>query len=255
MPFGNDSAFPLHDDQIKKWSQRGWMMDFLKARASVSRQFDVHDFTRSITADVTNTWTVGATSTATTWAALAESGGWIRGVTGASVATGALQLSAPNKFWTGTNGAGFASLIRLSAVTEVRLEQGFADVLPAVGTNLVNIASNAFASTVNAAVYLYDHTGSTTTSGIYTVGTSVAFGAVATTTNRYASGVTLFVALEVDGTTVKLWIGPPGGGPLAVKHAGLTATTGMVPFVAATTSSGSKNIDVDTLWTWTLSRV
>ena len=66
MPFGNDSSFPLHDDQMKKWSQRGYMQDFLKARASVSRSFETHDFNRSVTADVTNNWTVAASSTATT---------------------------------------------------------------------------------------------------------------------------------------------------------------------------------------------
>ena len=230
------------------------MMDFLKSRAKVSRQFDEYDFAVKAI-DTTNQWTVGASSTATTWAVLAESGGWIRGVTGASLATGGLQLSVPTKYWTGTNGAGFASLIRLSAVTEVRVEQGFADVLPAVATTLVNLASSSFNSTVNAAVYLYDHAGSTTTSGIYTVGTSVAFGSVATTTNRYASGVTLFVALEVDGTNVKLWIGPPGGGPLASRSTSVTPTTGMIPFISVVTSSGSKNLDLDALWTWTLSRV
>jgi hypothetical protein len=258
MPFGNDSTFPLHDDAVRRWAQRGYMTDFLRARMSVSRSFEQHDFNRSVTADVTNNWSVQASSTATTWAMLAEAGGWIRGVTGASVATGAVGLFAPNKMWTGTSGAGFASLIRLSAITDVRLEQGFADVLPANGTTMVNLASNAFSSTVNAAVYLYDHltaSVSVTTTGLYTVGTSVAFSAVATTTNRYASGVTLFVALEVDGTTCKLWVGPPSGGPLAVKHAGVTAGTGMVPFINAVTASGSKNVDVDAIWTWTLGRV
>ena len=254
MPFGNDSAFPLHDDQIKKWSQRGWMLDFLKTRSRVSRSFEEYDFNVKAL-DTTNVWTIAATSTATTWAVLAESGGWIRGVTGASVATGALQIQAPQKYWTGTSGAGFASLIRLSAVTEVRLEQGFAEVLPAVGTVAVNLASNAFNSMTTAAVYLYDHTGSTTTSGLYTVGTSIAFASVATTTNRYASGVTLFVAMEIDGATTKLWIGPPSGGPLAVKQSGLEAASTLLPFVMIKTSSGSKNLDIDTLWTWTLSRV
>jgi hypothetical protein len=255
MPFGNDSPLPLHDDVLKRWAQRGYMMDFLKARASVSRSFEVHDFTNSTAGDITNKWTAVASSTATTWAVLAEAGGWQRGVTGASVATGAVGLNGISKFWTGTSGAGFASLIRLSAVTEIRLEQGFADVLPAAGTKMVNLASQAFASTVNAAVYLYDHTGSTTTSGLYTIGTSVAYSAVATTTNRYDSAATLFVAVEVDGTTAKVWVGPPSGGPLAVKHSALTATTGMVPFFLATTASGSKNVDVDCLWTWTLGRV
>jgi hypothetical protein len=242
---------------MKKWANRGYEMDFLRARASVSRSFEVHDFNRSVTADITNNWTVGASSTATTWAMLAEPGGWVRAATGASLATGGVSLSAPNKMWNGTTGCGFASLIRLSAITDVRLEQGFADVLPANATTMVNLASNAFSSTVNAAIYLYDHVTasvSVTTTGLYTVGTSVAFSAVATTTNRYASGVTLFVALEVDGGTAKVWVGPPSGGPLAVKTSAVTLATGMVPFIAAVTSGATKNVDVDTIWTWTLGR-
>lgn len=253
MPFGNDSPFPLNDEMLKRWATRGYQFDYLKAQPGVTRSFEFFDFNIKAL-DTTNTWTVGASSTATTWAVLAESGGWIRGVTGASLATGGLQLSLPQKYWTGTSGCGFASLIRLSAVTEVRVEQGFADVLPAVATNLVNLASAAFNSTVNAAVYLYDHTGSTTTSGLYTVGTSVAFASVATTTNRYASGVTLFVMVEVNGTTASVWAGPPGQ-PLASKTSALTAATGMIPFISCVTSSGSKNIDVDMFATWTLSRV
>ncbi len=257
MPFGNDSPFPLHDDVSKRWAQRGYMMDFLKSRASASRQFETHDFSHTIASDVTNVWTIAATSTATTWAVLAESGGWIRGVTGASVATGALQIQAPSKFWTGTSGAGFASLIRLSAVTNVRLEQGFAEVLPAVGTVAVNIASNSFNSMTTAAVYLYDEGvgASAAMTGLYTVGTSIAFNAVATTTNRYSSAATLFVAMEIDGGTVKVWVGPPAGGPLVVRHAALEAASTLLPFVMVKTQSGSKNLDIDTLWTWTLSRV
>ncbi len=254
MPFGTDSYFPIHDDMIRRWSGRGWMNDYMKARPGITRSFEVHDFNRSVTADITNTWTAVASSTATTWAVLAESGGWQRGVTGASVATGAVGLNGINKFWTGTSGCGFASLIRLSAVTEIQLEQGFADVLPAAGTFMINTASSSFNSTVNAAVYLYKHSGSTTVSGLYTVGTSVAFANVATTTNRYDSAATLFVALEVNVGTVTLWVGPPGQ-PIASKTSAVTPTTGMVPFLLATTTSGSKNVDVDAIWTWTLSRV
>ena len=257
MPFGNDSSFPLHDGMMSRWAQRGYMLDFLKARASASRSFETHDFNRSVTADITNNWTVAASSTATTWAMLAEPGGWIRGVTGASVATAALQLYAPNKMWSGATGGGFASLIRLSAITDIRLEQGFADVMPASATTMVNTASNAFQSATVAAVYLYDNgvSASTTVTGLYTVGASIAFSAVSTTTNRYASGVTLFVALELDGQTAKLWIGGPSGGPLAVKHSAIEAATGLFPFINVKGLGATKNVDIDTLWTWTNSRV
>lgn len=251
--FGNRNKFPLSDAFIGLFqSSNGYEKDFLKARASQSRSFECFDFNVKAL-DTTNQWTVGASSTATTWAVLAEPGGWIRGVTGASVATGALQLSIPQKYWNGTRGAGMATRIRLSAVTEIRVEQGFADVLPAVGTTAVNLASNAFSSVAAGAVYLYDHTGSTTTSGLYTIGTSVAYSAVATTTNRYASAVSLFVAVEVTGTTAQVWVGD-GNGPLVTKTSALAAADGLIPFIMAKTSSGSKNIDIDTFWTWTNGR-
>lgn len=256
MPFGNDSAFPLHDDQIKKWSQRGWMMDFLKSRATVSRQFNEYDFcVKAI--DSTNQWTITNTSTSTQWAVLAQAGGWIRGVTGASVATGALQISIPQKYWDGTRGAGFASLIQLSSVTEVRLEQGFADVLPAISTNVINsLASATFNSVTTGAVYVYDQvSGTGITTGLYCIGASTTNNKVATTTNRYDSAATLFVALEVNGRNVQLWLGPPGGTPTAVAVNGTNAADAWLPFVNVKTSSGSKNCDIDTLWTWSLSRV
>lgn len=254
---GSSTPFPLFDSILRKFTGKGPRYDFLAMRADGSRSFEKHDFNRSVTSDVTNVWTVGATSTATTWAILAEPGGWLRGVTGASVATAGLQLYAPNKMWNGTAGAGFASLIRLSAVTDIRVEQGFADVVPAVSTPAVNLASNAFASVTTGAVYLYDHltaSVSVTTTGLYTVGASVAYSAVATTTNRYASAVTLFVAVEIDGTTVRCWVGSPGQ-PLATKTAALEAATGLIPFIAIKGAGASKNVDIDTLWTWTKSRV
>lgn len=257
MPFGNDSPFPLDDDMLKKWGQRGWMMDFLKARASMSRSFEFDDFTNSVAADVTNKWTITATSTATTWAVLAEPGGWIRGVTGASVATAALQIHKPTKFWNGTAGAGFASRIRLSAVTDIRIEQGFVDVSPANATHAVNVASAAFNSVTTGAVYLFDNgvAASSTLTRLYSVGVSTAIQSVTTTTNRYASGVSLGVIMEIDGTTAKLWIEDAGSQPLAVIHSAVAAAESWVPWIGIKGLGASKNVDIDFLAHWTIGRV
>lgn len=253
MPFGNDSPFPLSDAMTGRWAARGWMSDFMKSRNSRSRSMDIYDFNVKAL-DTTNVWTVGATSTATTWAVLAAAGGWLRGVTGASVATGALQLSIPQKYWNGTTGAGFASLIRVSDQTEVRIEQGFADVLPAVSTVAVNLASSSLNSITTGAVYMYDHTGSTTTTALYTIGSSTAVANVATTTNRYASGTTLFVAMEIYGRAAKLWVGDVASPTVNVGTA-TTAADSWLPFVMVKTSSASKNCDIDTIWTWTVDRL
>jgi hypothetical protein len=252
---GSSSPFPLQDRIIRKFTGKGPRYDFLATMASKDRSFEKHDFTNSIAGDVTNKWTVAASSTATTWAVLAEPGGWIRGVTGASVATAALQIYAPSKFWNGTRGAGFASLIRLSAETDIRLEQGFADVVPASATHAVNTASNAFNSVTTGAVYLFDNgtSASATITGLYTIGTSTAFNAIATTTNRYASGVTLFVAMEIDGTEVRVWAGD--GDTPVVSHVGaFAASESWVPFINVKGLGASKNVDIDCLWTWTLDR-
>lgn len=251
--FGNNNPFPLVDKFLQRFQTKGYRYDYLAARASRSRSFDVYDFNVKAL-DTTNQWTVGATSTATTWAVLAAAGGWLRGVTGASVATGALQLSIPTKYWNGTTGAGFASLIRVSDQTEVRIEQGFADVLPAVSTVAVNLASSSLNSITTGAVYMYDHTGSTTTTALYTIGSSTAVANVATTTNRYASGTTLFVAMEIYGRNVKMWAGDASS-PIAQVANGTTAADSWLPFIMAKTSSGSKNIDLDTVWTWTVDRL
>lgn len=253
--FGTTSPFPFLDKFVESYiTPKGRKYDlFANHPFTRSRQITKHEFDSSVAADVTNKWTISATSTTTTWAVLAEPGGWIRGVTGASVATGGLQIYNPNKFWNGTKGAGFASLIRLSAVTEVRVEQGYGDVVPANSVTAVNLASASFNSITTGAVYLYDHTGSTTTSGLYTVGVSTAFQSVATTTNRYASAVTLFVAMEINGTTVNLWLGD-GENPVAKITSAFVATEAWLPFVQIKTSSGSKNLDIDTLWTWTIGR-
>ncbi len=253
--FGNTNPFPLIDRFMDSaFGGRGRKTDILRARASRSRSFEHYDFNVKAL-DTTNQWTVGATSTATTWAVLAEPGGWIRGVTGASVATGALQLSIPQKYWNGTKGAGMAALIRLSAVTNIRLEMGFADVLPAVGTTAVNYASNAFNSIASGAVYLYDEgvAASTAVSGLYTIGTSTAYAAVATTTNRFSSAATLFVAMEIIGRNVMLWVGD-GETPLVKATNATTAADGWIPFIMAKTASGSKNVDIDAIWTWTNGR-
>ncbi len=254
--FGNNNPFPLSDRFIGRFrSAEGYYKDFLKARQSRSRSFEFYDFNVKAV-DTTNTWTIAATSTGTTWAVLAEPGGWIRGVTGASVATGGIQIQAPQKYWNGTKGAGMAALIRLSAVTNVRVEMGFADVLPANGTLMINTASAAFVSTVSGAVYLYDEgtSASAAISGLYTIGTSNAYGVVATTGKpTFMSAATLFVAMEIYGTGVAVWVGD-GSSPAAVANNAFTAADGVLPFIYVKTASGSKNVDLDLVSTWTNGR-
>ncbi len=252
--FGTSSPFPLQDRILRKFTGKGPRHDFLAMMASRSRQFLKDDFDGKAL-NTTDTWSITATSTATTWAVLAEAGGWIRGVTGASVATAGLQIYNPNKFWDGTRGAGVAALIRLSAVTDIRVEMGFGDVIPANSVTAVNYASNTFNSITTGAVYLFDNgvAASSTVTGLFTIGTSTAFNAVATTTNRFASGVALFVALEIDGTEVRAWAGD-GDAPVASHVGAFAASEAWLPFLNFKGLGATKNIDIDCIWTWSLSR-
>lgn len=255
--FGNTNPFPFLDKWVEAHvTPKGRKYDlFANNVLTRSRQITKNDFENSVAADITNKWTAIATSTATTWAVLAEPGGWVRGVTGASVATGAVGLAGISKFYNGTKGAGFASLIRLSAVTDVRIEQGFVDVAPATATHAVNVASASFNSVTTGAVYVHDNgvAASSTLTALYTVGTSTALQSVTTTTNRYASGVTLFVMMEINGTTVHLWVGD-NDAPIARVTSAFAAAESWIPWFQVKTASGSKNVDVDALWTWTIGR-
>lgn len=252
--FGNSNPFPLSDRFLGFFRSEGYQKDWMKARASATRSFECYDFNVKAI-DTTNLWTATGTSTGTTWAVLAEPGGWVRAVTGASVATGGCQLSMPGKYFNGTRGAGFAALIRLSAETEVRLECGFADVLPANNTNVINsLASATFNSVTTGAVAVFDHaSGAGTTTGLYCIGSSTTGNKVATTTNRFASGVTMLIGVEVNGRNVTMFAGQPGY-VIATAANGTNAADAWLPFIAANTSSGTKNIDIDTIWTWTNGR-
>jgi hypothetical protein len=254
---GNTNPFPLFDRFLESFQPKGRRYDSLAMRAGLSRSFELHDFNNSVAADVTNKWTGGATSTATTWAILAEPGGWIRGVTGASVATAALQIYGPQKMFNGTAGAGFASRIRLSAVTDIRLEQGFVDVSPAVATTAINAASVAFNSVTTGAVYLFDNgtVASSTVTRLYTRGVSTAVQSVTMSANSYASGVSLFVAMEVYGTTARVWVGDSPGGPAAEIQSAVVASEAWVPWIGIKGLGASKNVDIDFLATWTVGRV
>lgn len=252
--FGSSASFSLSDRILRKFTGKGPRFEYLATMAIKSRQFFKDDFDGKAL-NTTDTWSITATSTATTWAVLAEAGGWIRGVTGASVATAGLQIYNPNKFWDGTRGAGIASVIRLSAVTDIRVEIGFGDVIPANSVTAVNYASNTFNSIASGAVYLFDNgvAASTTVTGLFTIGVSTAFNAVSTTTNRYASGVALFVMLEIDGTKARVWAGD-GDNPVASYAGAFAASESWLPFINIKGLGASKNVDIDYICTWSLSR-
>lgn len=259
--FGNNNPFPLSDPFLKRFTTDGWRQDFLKAKASRSRSFECYDFNVKAL-DTTNIWTVAAGATATTWAVQAEAGGWIRGVTGTTTATAGLQISIPQKYWTGTSVGGVAFLYRANVVQGVTLEMGFADALPSVNTTVINdpTAAATFNTAVDVAMFLYRHAGNATAApdqvGLYAANSSASTTArslqtVATLGARPgpAAATEHFVAIEVSGTTVKLWMGDAER-PITLTAA-VTAANGMIPFFSVKgNNSTSKNVDIDAIFTW-----
>lgn len=262
MPFGSDSPFPLSDAFLTRgWPSKGYQQDFLKARASRSRSFEAYDFNIKAL-DTTNQWTVAAGGTATTWAVRAEAGGWIRGVTGTTTASAALQISIPQKYWTGTANAGVAFLWRPDVVQGVTYEMGFVDALPAINTTVINAdtAAPTFNTSVDVAMLLYRHTGNATAApdsvGLYAANSSAAttqrsLQTVATLGAKPgpAAATEYFVAIELQGANVLCWMGDLSA-PLVLNN-GITAANGVLPFFAVKgNNSTSKNADIDAIFTW-----
>lgn len=242
----------LSEKHLRRMGGLGLRYDFLRLLAlrDVTPPFGSDFLVKAL--DTTNTFTIAATSTGTTWAVQAEAGGYLRGVTGASVATGSLQIQAPQKYWTPSGYGLFACSYKIDSISDVRIECGFADVLPAINTTLVNsLSTPTFNSAVQAAAYVYDATSgvSTVTSGLYTIGTSVAAAKALTTTFRPAASTPHLVVVEIDEGQARLWTGDSDE-PLATAAAALTVTTGMLPFFMVKTASGSKTVDLDFFYAW-----
>lgn len=260
MAFGNDNPLPLSDAFLSRFASEGYRKDFLKQIARRSRSFECYDFNIKAL-DTTNTWTVAAGGTATTWTVRPEAGGWIRGVTGTTTASAALQIYQPQKYWTGTSKGGVAFLWRSDVVQGVTYEMGFVDALPAINTTVINNATTpTYNTSVDVAMFLYQHTGNATAApdrvGLYTNNSSsgTAQKNVLTVANLGdkpgpAAATEHFVAIELAGTNVLCWIGDSPT-PLTIAS-GVTAANGMIPFFSVKgNNSTSKSCDIDAIFTW-----
>ena len=230
------------------------LFEFLDFNALRDVQFDKWDFNIKAL-DTTNQWTVAAGATATTWAVNASVGGWLRGVTGTTASTSGLQLSIPQKYWKGDNNAGMACLFRTSAIEELRIEIGFADALPSVNTTVVNsLTTPSYNTATDAALYVYDHTGTATTMGLYTAGTGHTAAKQAFTAPAPVADTPFFVAVQLLGNRAYLFV-KSGAGPIVSANAGTTnyieGGNGVLPIVSLKGSdTTSKNFDIDFICTW-----
>lgn len=257
---GNLNPFPLSDKFIESTGMRGRKFDLLSFRASRNLSLECDDFNYKAI-NTTHTYTACSGGTATAWAVQAAAGGWIMGDTGVTTACAALQLYRPTKYWTGSAKAGMAVLWKSDVVEGVTVEIGFVDALPAINTTVINNATTpTFNTSVDVAMFLYQHTGNATAApnrvGLYAANSSAAtaqksvvtIGAVGGAPGP-AAATEHFVAIELIGTTVYCWIGD-GGVPLKLTSA-ITAANGVIPFISVKgANSTAKQVSIDAIWTW-----
>ena len=257
---GNE-GFPFSRRNLQRFAQYGFEYEYNEKDAIRDVSFQTYDFTRSVAADITNTWTVAAGGTATSWAALAEAGGWVRGVTGTTTASAGLQMYAPAKMWTGAANCGMAVLYRPSVVEGITFEMGFVNALPSVNSTVVNNATTpTFNTSVDVAMMLYQHAGNATALpdrvGLYTNNSSSGTAQKSVLTlaslgakTGPAAATPHMMAIEIVGTTVSLWMGDAPA-PITLTSA-VTAANGLIPFISVKgTNSTSKNFDVDMISVW-----
>lgn len=205
-------------------------------------------------------WTAvanGGGATVASFAINVQRDGWIRGTTGtAGDDTASASLIGPAIYY----GAGFAGMEfrfkPVTAVTEAKVEGGFIDVVPGSTKSAVNSVATPTvnSSVVEAALYSYRHTGSTTTNQLITIGTAIAAQKTNFTPDVTIAAATSFtVRIQIEKTAsakadVSMWF----DGILVAHHVlGMTGDVALAPWFYVAGSNGtSKSLDIDYLHIW-----
>lgn len=248
---------PLSERELKRFTQRSAEYEFLRYMTTDRRHF-FEDFGSPVADGFVAATNIGHLiyttpgATATGFVHLAHPDGVIRGVSGTTAATSGLKIATPVEYL-GDLMCGMETRIRTSVITDTRIEVGFASTSPAISTKYVNsLSTPTFNTTANGAFYVYDHLTATTTSGLYTIGTSITAAKTATTTNRIVADTWQRVRLQVVTNHVYVWV---DGIPL-VKHntsgtnyiEGGTAAAWVISVVRADTTDANNDIDFVRLW-------
>ena len=170
------SGYPLSRAEIGKFTRKGPIQEFLDylATRDVITVFD--DF-KQIAYD-SNMWAVanGGGASVASFAVLLGSNGSLRGTTGTGNGdTASASLIGPKNWY----GDAYASVeckwTPITAVTETRIEIGFVDVVPGSTKPVVNVLATPSVNTsvVDCALDTYDHTSTTTTNQLTTIGGSI----------------------------------------------------------------------------------
>lgn len=202
------AGYPLSRAQLaRRMGTKDPIYKFLEHFASHNVVFKEYDFLGAAL-DTNEITVVTKGSTATEWAISAGVSGRILGIGGTTAATSGLQFyAAPGAIFSGDKNAGFEIRYQIDDITEQRLEFGFVNAFPSINSTAVNsLSTPSFTTTVDAALYVYNHTGTTTTSGLYAIGTAVAANKTATTTKRPVNATYQVVRIQLIGDVAFMWI-------------------------------------------------
>jgi hypothetical protein len=142
----------------------------------------------------------------------------------------------------------------VSAVTEARIEQGFVDVVPGSTKSVVNSLTTPTVNTsvVDAAVCVYNHTGSTTTNELVTIGSSISAAKFTyTPPTAIAAGTWNTVRLQIITNQAYLWmdgllVAVPSGATDYIEGGSAIAIWARV----AASNGSSKSHDIDLIQAW-----
>lgn len=205
-----ETGFPLSLQNLRKSMGRSPLFDHLRmgARRDVVSMFD--DFV----GDTMDTfWTAvanGGGSGATAFAITVAENGNISATTGTANDDTTTQSIVGPAIYRGDRNCGIEfRVIPITAVTELRIELGFVDVIPGSNKPIINslVTPSVNTSVVDAAVFVYDHTGSTTTTELATKGTAItAAKAAIVMPTAVAAGTPFTVRLQLITNQVRCWV-------------------------------------------------
>lgn len=226
----------LFEADLRKFKGLGPLFDYLRFSSLNTVLLDDDFLGDAINTDLWAAITPGAT--ATLYTIQSDENGTIKGIHGTTAATSGLQWAGKLHF-RGDRDCGM--LVRLKVdtdVSELRVEVGFADALPAINTNVVNsLATPTFNTAADVACWVYDHASSTTTSGLYTDGAAITAAKTAGTVSALVADTYKWIGLQISGDFVQCFEGGANGPMRLVADRGrvqsIEGGNAVLPFVAS----------------------
>ena len=250
------SGFPMSRQQLRRGDQKGPLYNFLNRLATRDTVYFKDDFLGD-TIDLNNYAVAnGGGAAVASFAITVAEDGWIRATTGtANGDTASASLIGP-AIYKGDRNCGMEVRFKpVTAVTETKIEIGFVDVVPGSTKAITNSLTTPSVNTsvVDAAIYVYNHTGSTTTNELVTIGTTISAAKATFTPPTAIAAATIYtVRLQIQGNTVFLWMDGLLVATLAAAGTDyIEGGSAIAPwFYVRASDANSKSLDVDSLEIW-----